>query len=74
MPVARWIAPMASDLGPRVAAVEGIARLCDAGTVRAVFNDAEAGKHWWPLKFYALWWTIHVDGASPSEAAGALFG
>jgi asparagine synthase (glutamine-hydrolysing) len=72
VPVARWIAPRAADLGPRIAAVQGVAEVCDVDSVRAVFADPAHGKHWWPLLFYALWWTIHVEGASPAEAAERL--
>ncbi|CAN5385861.1 asparagine synthase (glutamine-hydrolyzing) [soil metagenome] len=72
VPVASWIAPRAADLGPRIAALQGIAEVCDVGAVRSVFADPSQGKHWWPLMFYALWWTLHVGGASPKEAAEAL--
>jgi len=72
VPVADWIAPRAADLGPRVAAVQGIAEACDPDAVRAVFTDARQAHNRWRLLFYALWWTIHVGGASPAEAAEAL--
>ena len=74
VPVASWIAPRAADLGPRVAACEGVAEVCDLDAVRRVFADHRGATHWWPLTFYALWWTIHVGGASPNEAAAAVFG
>ncbi len=74
VPVAGWIAPRAKDLGPRVAACEGIAAVCDVDAVRAAFADPSAGEHWWPLLFYALWWSIHVGGASPQEAGAAFLG
>lgn len=74
VPVADWIAPRAADLGPRVASVQGVAEACKPGAALAVFTDpAQAGNRW-PLLFYALWWTIHVGGASPAEAADAVFG
>lgn len=74
VPVAGWIAPRAKDLGPRVAACEGIAAVCDVDAVRAAFADPSAGEHWWPLLFYALWWSIHVGGASLQEAGAAFLG
>lgn len=73
-PVAAWIAPRAADLGPRVAACPGVAEVCDVEAVRAAFGDPRARRRWWPLVFYALWWTIHVGGASSDEAADAVFG
>jgi asparagine synthase (glutamine-hydrolysing) len=74
VPVADWIAPRAADLGPRVAAVQGVAEACDLDAVRAVFTDERQAHNRWRLVFYALWWTIHVGGASADEAAGAVFG
>ena len=74
VPVASWIAPRAADLGPRIAAVQGVAEVCDVDVVRAVFADPTQGKHWWPLMFYALWWTIHVGGATAEEASEAICG
>ena len=74
VPVQAWIAPRARALGARVAAVEGVRALCEAGAVEAAFtDDAQAGSRW-PLVFYALWWTIHVGGASRAEAAEAVLG
>jgi asparagine synthase (glutamine-hydrolysing) len=74
VPVADWIAPRAADLGPRVAAVQGVAEACDLDAVRAVFTDERQAHNRWRLVFYALWWTIHVGGASADEAAEAVFG
>ena len=74
VPVASWIGPRAADLGPRVAACEGLTEVCDLDAVRRVFADPAGAKHWWPLTFYALWWTVHVGGARPAEAAEAVFG
>jgi asparagine synthase (glutamine-hydrolysing) len=72
VPVADWIAPRAADLGPRIAAVQGVAEACDVDAVRAVFTDGRQAHNRWRLLFYALWWSIHVGGASPAEAAEAL--
>jgi asparagine synthase (glutamine-hydrolysing) len=74
VPVADWIAPRAGELGPRVAAVQGVAEACDLDAVRAVFTDERQAHNRWRLMFYALWWTIHVGGASADEAAQAVFG
>jgi len=73
-PVAAWIAPRAADLGPRIAAVQGVAELCDLEAVRAAFRSEAAAKARWPLLFYALWWTIHIGGATATEASDAVIG
>ncbi len=72
VPVQAWIAPHARDLGPRVAAVQGVRALCKPGAVEAVFSEEAQGPSRWPLLFYALWWSIHIGGATPAEAAEAL--
>jgi asparagine synthase (glutamine-hydrolysing) len=71
-PVAAWIAPRARDLGPRIAANEGIAQVCDTEAVKAVFADGGPEAARWPLLFYALWWSVHVGGADPKAALEAL--
>ena len=73
VPVAAWIAPRAADLSPRIAACEGVAQVCDPDAVRAVFTDPAQAHNRWPLLFYALWWTIHMGGASAGEAAVMLY-
>ena len=74
VPVEAWIAPRARDLGRRVAAVKGVRTLCRTGAVEMVFgDDAQAGSRW-PLLFYALWWSLHIGGASRQEAAEAVLG
>lgn len=72
VPVADWIAPRAADLGARIAAVQGVAQACDLDAVRAVFTDDRQASSRWPLLFYALWWTIHIGGATAREAAEAV--
>jgi asparagine synthase (glutamine-hydrolysing) len=74
VPVAAWIAPRAADISARVAACEGLAEVCDLDAVRAVFTDPRQAHSRWPLMVYALWWSIHVGGASKAEAAAAVFG
>jgi asparagine synthase (glutamine-hydrolysing) len=73
-PVAAWIAPRAADLGPRIAAVQGVAEVCDVEAVRAAFRAGAAPQTRWPLLFYALWWTIHIGGATAGEASDAVIG
>jgi asparagine synthase (glutamine-hydrolysing) len=73
-PVAGWIAPRAADLGPRIAAVQGVREVCDVEAVRAAFGKDGAPQTRWPLLFYALWWTIHIGGATASEAREAVIG
>jgi len=73
-PVAAWIAPRAADLGPRIAAVDGVREVCDVEAVRAAFGNDGAPQTRWPLLFYALWWTIHIGGATASEASEAVIG
>ena len=74
VPVAAWIAPRAADIGSRVAGCEGLAEVCDLEAVQAVFTDPAQAHNRWPLIFYALWWSIHVGGASKAEAAEAVLG
>jgi len=73
-PVAAWIAPHAADLGPRIAAVQGVREICDIEAVRTAFSQDGAPQTRWPLLFYALWWTIHIGGATVSEAREAVIG
>jgi asparagine synthase (glutamine-hydrolysing) len=73
-PVGAWIAPRADDLGPKIAAVEGVRRFCDVETVRSVFRDGRHTEHRWPLLFFAVWWGIHVDRLDPAEALSRLTG
>jgi asparagine synthase (glutamine-hydrolysing) len=72
VPVAAWIGPRAADLGPRIAACEGIAQVCDVDAVRAVFAEDRNVQARWPLLFYAVWWSIHVARATPQAALAAL--
>ncbi|MDO9224343.1 MAG: asparagine synthase C-terminal domain-containing protein, partial [Caulobacter sp.] len=74
VPVASWIAPRAGDLGPRIAAVRGVAEVCDVEAVRAVFTDEKQAHNRWPLLFFALWSLIHIEGAEPAAALKSLLG
>jgi len=68
VPVAAWIAPRAGDLARTVPVCEGVRAVCDPEAVRAVFTDERQAARRWPLLFYALWWSIHVGGATPEAA------
>lgn len=73
VPVADFIAPRAAELGSTVAANGGIRAVCDLDQVRAVFADPWRAGERWPLLFFALWWAIHVEGATAKEAAASLW-
>ena len=72
VPVAAFIAPRAADLGPKIAACEGVAKVCDVEAVKAIFADDRSAHARWPLLFYAVWWNIHVAGADPEAALAEL--
>lgn len=74
VPVGAWIAPRARDLGPRIAQSPGVRAVCDVDAVRSVFSDDRHVSGRWPLLFFALWHAIHLEGAAPEEALGALLG
>lgn len=72
VPVGAWMAPYASRLGPLVARVEPVQRVCRAEVVEMLFRSLDAegggedtGAEAWPLLFLALWHRIHVEGADP---------
>ncbi len=77
VPVARWIARRAGEIGPLVAASEGVRELCDPGGVSEVFATAatqkRAGRAAWSLLFYALWHRWHIEGKElPADTRQAL--
>jgi asparagine synthase (glutamine-hydrolysing) len=74
VPVSAWIAPRAADLGPRIAAHEGVAAICGPEAVKTVFGEAGPASARWPLLFYALWWSVHIAGAEPEAALDTLIG
>jgi asparagine synthase (glutamine-hydrolysing) len=71
-PVEAWIAPRAAAIGPRVADIEGVRRLCEPEQVRCVFREERYAEHRWPLLFFAVWWGIHVERLAPAEALARL--
>jgi asparagine synthase (glutamine-hydrolysing) len=74
VPVAAWIAPLARDLGPRIAASPGVRAVCDVEMVKAVFADDAHANHRWPLLFFGVWHAIHLEGATPAEALAGVLG
>lgn len=72
VPVAAFIAPRAADLGPKIAACEGVAKVCDVEAVKQIFADEDQAHARWPLLFYAVWWNIHAAGAAPDAALADL--
>ncbi len=74
VPVADWILPRAREIGARIAAHEGVRQLCEPDAVRAVFRHPQHAASRWPLMFYALWWTIHIGGATAEEASDVVIG
>jgi asparagine synthase (glutamine-hydrolysing) len=74
VPVASWIAPRAAQLSKSLADVESVRAVCDADTLRAVFNDDALESRRWPLLFLGLWGRIHVEGATPEAALRSLIG
>jgi asparagine synthase (glutamine-hydrolysing) len=65
VPVARWIAHRAGDIGPLVASSEAVRELCDPDGVRRIFAAAghkRPGRAAWTLLFYALWHRRHIEG------------
>jgi asparagine synthase (glutamine-hydrolysing) len=72
VPVAHWIAPRAADLARSLPEHPGIRAFCDPEAVRAAFEDEKRSARWWPLLFFALWWSIQIDRAEPAEALAGL--
>lgn len=71
VPVGDWIAGRGEKLGPMVAANPGVAEICDADAVKALFTSgAENGHAQWALLFYALWHRRHIEGG---DASGDVF-
>lgn len=71
VPVGEWIAGQGAQLGPLVAAQQGVFEVCDTPAVEALFKAGSAqGKAQWTLLFYALWHQAHVMGR---DADGDVF-
>jgi len=64
VPVAKWIARRARELGPLVARSEAIREICLPSQVERVFTlaaEKRAGRAAWSLLFYALWHRRHIE-------------
>jgi asparagine synthase (glutamine-hydrolysing) len=64
LPIGAWIEAEAARLGPLVARQPGVAEVCRAGRVEALFRratDRRAGAAAWNLLFYALWHRAHIE-------------
>ena len=67
VPVGHWISQRGDMLGPLVANLPAIQRICEPGAVERIFksNDKHAGFAAWTLLFFALWHRRHVEGIEP---------
>jgi asparagine synthase (glutamine-hydrolysing) len=76
VPVARWIAARAHEVGPLVARSAAVREICYPDAVEHLFaanSHKRAARAAWNLLFYALWHRRHIEGASlPSDAMAAL--
>jgi asparagine synthase (glutamine-hydrolysing) len=76
LPVARWIAGRAAEIGPLVARSEAVRELCDPAGVERVFAAAgqkRAGRAASCLLFYALWHRRYMEGHDlPPDTVAAL--
>ncbi len=76
VPVARWIAGRAAQIGPLVAASPAIGEICRPGEVERVFaaaNEKRSGYAAWTLLFYALWHRRHIERRElPPDTLAAL--
>jgi asparagine synthase (glutamine-hydrolysing) len=73
VPVEAWIAPRARAIAERIGQVIPIGVAIGAQEAQHVFMDENDSRRW-PLLFLAVWSLIHVDGATPQEALGAVVG
>jgi asparagine synthase (glutamine-hydrolysing) len=74
VPVAAFMAPRLGLLRERIPRAAGLAGLVTPEEVRAVFDEEARADQRWPLLFAALWFAIHVEGASPDEASALYLG
>ena len=67
VPVGYWISQQGEKLGPLVARLPAIQKICNPTEVIRIFksNDKHAGFAAWTLLFYALWHKRHVEGLRP---------
>jgi asparagine synthase (glutamine-hydrolysing) len=76
VPVTRWMACRAGEIGRMVAASEGVREMCDPVAVQRVLTQAgqkRAGRAAWGLLFYALWHRCHIERKElPADAREVL--
>jgi asparagine synthase (glutamine-hydrolysing) len=76
VPVGRWIARRAGEIGPLVALSPAVREICRPEAVERLFAaaaDRRAGRAAWTLLFYALWHRHHIEGAAlPVDTRAAL--
>jgi asparagine synthase (glutamine-hydrolysing) len=76
VPVARWIAGRASEIGPLVARSPAIAEICDPNAVERLYlaaHNRRSARAAWNLLFYALWHRRHIERAAlPPDTFAAL--
>jgi asparagine synthase (glutamine-hydrolysing) len=76
VPVARWIAQRATEIGPLVARSAGVREICQPDAVERLFAATmhkRAARAAWNLLFYALWHRRHIERAVlPPDTLAAL--
>jgi asparagine synthase (glutamine-hydrolysing) len=76
VPVARWIAARADQIGPLVARSSAVGEICRPDAVERLFAAAtnkRAARAAWNLLFYALWHRRHIERAVlPPDTLAAL--
>jgi asparagine synthase (glutamine-hydrolysing) len=76
VPVARWIARRADEIGPLVAGSPAVREICQTDAVERLFAAAthkRAARAAWNLLFYALWHRRHIERVVlPPDTIGAL--
>ncbi|HUY68877.1 MAG TPA: asparagine synthase (glutamine-hydrolyzing) [Alphaproteobacteria bacterium] len=75
VPVGEWIARRGAQLGPLVAAQEGVREICKPKAVERLFChvNKHTGTAAWTLLFYALWHRRHIEGRIlPPDVFAAL--
>lgn len=67
VPVGHWINQRGDQLGPIVAGLPAIQRVCEPEAVERIFKstDKHAGFAAWTLLFFALWHRRHIEGIHP---------
>jgi asparagine synthase (glutamine-hydrolysing) len=76
VPVARWMAGRAGDIGPLIARSPAVREICQPDAVERLFAAAankRAARAAWNLLYYALWHRRHIERAIlPADTMAAL--